>query len=414
MSFIKQSSSQYILYDTGLENIFILEYMSKAPGDWVKAYVLAQMYVQLGQPLSNEALAKALGLSAPQILECWDYWESEGVIRKIFKDQGGEYDYDVEFLALKEQLFGRGPSAKSSQKAAELDDKDLSRLYSGIEEITGRLLEGREPEIVAEWLTVYGMSPDLILAGYRYCVDSGKTNRYSYVGTILKDWKAKGLATAQDVQAYLSDRDRYYDLYRKIFNALGFRRNPGEEEKRRMRSWVEELQYSEDRILEACSKTSGISNPNINYVDSVLRGWYKEEHGNAPSGAKESFFARVMAMYEEDRKNNAQKTAEIRRKIYEELPRVRQINEELNDARYKLSRAIFAGPNGAASVERERAYIDRLTEERKQLLLANGYSADAGETIYTCRKCKDTGELDDGSRCTCFAEKLALVQAEGR
>ncbi|MBR0130519.1 MAG: DnaD domain protein [Firmicutes bacterium] len=411
MSFKKQDPSRHILYETGLENIFILEYMSKAPGDFVKAYVLAQMYAQLGQPLSNEDIARALGISAAQVQECWDYWEKEGLISRSYPDPENRWDYDVEFIVLREQVFGRGTVSASSPRSAKLDSKELSGLYSKIEEITGRLLEGNEPVAIAGWVESYGMEPEMILAGYKYCVDQGKTTRYNYVGSILKDWKAKGLASAQDVEEHLADMDKHYDLYKKVFRALGFKRSPGEEEMRRMRAWTDEMGFPIERILEACAKSSGISNPNINYVDSVLKAWYKEEHGESPSAGKD-LYSRVMALYEEDRKRNNAKTAEIRREIYEKIPRVKDLNQELQDARFKLSRALFMGPNGAVTQEREKKHIDQLIEERTRLLKDAGFAPDAGEQIYSCRLCKDTGELDDGSRCSCFKEKLALLQAE--
>jgi DnaD/phage-associated family protein len=411
MSFRKQDPSRHILYETELENIFILEYMSKAPGDFVKAYVLAQMYAQLGQPLSNDDIAKNLGISAAQVLDCWDYWEKEGLIEKKYHESESRFEYDVEFISLREQVFGRGTVSAPGPKSAGLDNKALQELYSKVEKLTGRLLEGNEPVVIAGWMESYGMEPEMILAGYRYCVDQGKTTRYSYVGSILKDWKAKGLSSAQDVEDHLADMDRHYDLYKRIFKALGFKRNPTEEEMRRMRAWTDDMGFTTEKILEACAKSSGISNPNINYVDSVLKAWYKEEHGESPA-AKQDLYSRVMALYEEDRRRNTEKTNQIRREIYEKLPMVKELNQELQDARFGLSRALFMGANGSAAQEREKKRISAILAERARLLTEAGYAPDAGEQIYTCRLCKDTGELDDGTRCSCFKDKLALLQAE--
>ena len=45
------------------------------------------------------------------------------------------------------------------------------------------------------------------------------------------------------------------------------------------------------------------------------------------------------------------------------------------------------------------------------VIVAVKYNAlpDALDTIYDCAKCKDTGLLDDGSRCSCFKEKAAML-----
>ena len=59
--FIKQDENWY-LKDTGIENIFINEYMTQAPGDYVKIYILALMYAKMGADISNEAIAKSVGV----------------------------------------------------------------------------------------------------------------------------------------------------------------------------------------------------------------------------------------------------------------------------------------------------------------------------------------------------------------
>ena len=47
MNFQKQNITNYNLYDTPVDNMFIGEYMATAPGDYVKVYLLALMYAEL-------------------------------------------------------------------------------------------------------------------------------------------------------------------------------------------------------------------------------------------------------------------------------------------------------------------------------------------------------------------------------
>ena len=165
-------------------------------------------------------------------------------------------------------------------------------------------------------------------------------------------------------------------------------------------------------VREACAKTAAISNPNIKYVDSVLRGWYSEEKKDSTKPADQAdLLARVRALYERDREENRRKTEELRNRVFTEVPRVSEIMAELKDASYKLSRAMFTGGSGKAAAEGQRQRIKALSEEKARLLREAGFSEDATDMIYTCAKCKDTGELEDGTRCSCFAEKLALVQS---
>lgn len=82
MNFKRQQRKDYYLLDTDVENIFINEYMTSAPGDFVKIYLFALMYAGLDETMNNEIIAKQLGLREEDVLKAWTYWEEMGVIRK--------------------------------------------------------------------------------------------------------------------------------------------------------------------------------------------------------------------------------------------------------------------------------------------------------------------------------------------
>ena len=407
MSFIKQSAENFLIFDTRVENFFISEYMAKAPGEYVKAYLLGLMYAEQGLPLEDADIARELGMSAPEVSACWDYWASEGLAEKHPRSPGSK-DCDIEFISARERFYGRPARSRSR---IDLQDEELRKLYEAISAKTARLLDAKAMEEISSWLSVYKMSPELVLCGYDYCIEKNRSTEYKYVGRVLKDWKAKGLDTPAAVKDALEAQDRDYALFRRIFRALGFTgRNPGEEEKRIMSSWQSELGFGEERILEACAKTAGISNPNIKYVDKVLRNWYTEEH-SAGERSETEIMAAVNVLYEEDRRRNEAEVQARRKEIYAKLPRLEEINSEMKDTGFRISKAAFMGENGKATIARERSRMKRLSEERAELLKKNGYAPDALDMRYTCAKCRDTGELEDGSRCSCYGEKLALVRS---
>ncbi len=407
-NYTKRSISQYILYDTAVENIFISEYMVKAPEKCVKAYLMGLMYAGMGRAADDAAMAKSLGITVQELSDCWRYWEDEGLLTRRMGSEGTE----LEFISLREQAFGI-PAAKEEEPSSPvLGSEEAAKLYASVEAVTGNLLSPQEIEEIGAWVSSYGMSSSFIMAGYNYCKSKGKSLNHRYVGKILKDWKAMGLNDEESVKEHLYEADRHYDLYRKVFRAMGFRYDPTMEQKRLMDSWTDELGFSVDKILEACSKTVSISNPNIKYVDAVLRGW-REEEKKQESGEKSGeadLFARVSELYEKDRAENRRKTEELRARVFSEIPRVREIIDEQKDASYKLSRAMFAGGSGRASAEAQKKRIKELAEEKARLLKAAGFGENATDMIYTCPKCRDTGELEDGSRCSCFNEKLTLLR----
>ena len=414
MEYNRQNVSNYYLYDTQVENLFLAEYMASAPGEYVKAYLLASMYAQLNMPADDRMIARAVGMAPEKMPECWSYWEGRGVVRRVYADPEDRDSYSVEFVNLKEEVFGsREPSGKKAA-AARMDDKELARLYRDVEAAAGRMLEATEPEEIASWLSEYAMTPEFILCGYRFCAARRRSTRCRYVGTVLKDWKSKGLSNPAQVEEYLQGMDRHYDLQRRIFKELGFTRPATEEEKRIMNKWFDEYGFDLDKIREACGKTAGIANPNINYVDAVLTAWFKES-GKAPEDDAQLLTAKIEKLYEQDRLRNAEKTKQIRSEIFTKLPRIRSILEEIRTCSFDASKYLLMGESGKASAARERAKIEALRKERDDLLTRAGYPVNALETIYTCSKCRDTGQLEDGSRCSCYRDKMRLLtNREGR
>ena len=412
MSVKKQSVQNYYLYDTEVENLFISEYMPSAPENAVKLYLLALMYAQQGLPFDDAQAAKKLGISLAAVADAWDYWREKGLVRLSVKDPKRPAERDAELLNIREMMYGRRaePAVQAGDSAPfALDDEAFSRLLSGIESVTGRLLEAREPEEVASWITEYGMDPDVILLGYKYSNQKGKSSRCRYVGAILKDWRAKGLVTVDQVEDSLAASDRHYEFYRAVMKELGFHRSASEPEKRIMDTWFDKMGCSMDEVKDACRTTTGIGNPNINYVNSVLVSRYNEKNSGEKKPSEENLFARVDALYEQIRKENAEKTERIRSEVFTKIPRIKSIMDEIRACGVAASRAMLRGGSGSAEVARQKEKAESLGREKARLLASFGYASDALDAIYSCPKCRDTGVLDDGTRCSCFKEKAEML-----
>ena len=411
MRFKKQRTDNYLLGDTPLENIFISEYAKNAPGDYVKVYLLALMYSNIERDADDAQLAAALSMDKAKVGEAWDYWQEQGLIERRQKS-GGNGETEIEFVSIKEKIFGKpGAVPARSEGAKKLGDKELAGLFRDIEQSTGRLLESGEPETVAGWIGDFGIKPEAVLAAYSYCVKNSRSTRYRYVEKVLMAWRDKGLDTKEKIQEYLEDTDRRYDFHKKVFKALGFRRNPTDAERDMMDSWTDDLGCSLADVLEACKKTTGINNPNLNYINSILvNGRAKEASENAETNA--ALLKAVEERYERIRNDNARKASVIREKIYTDVPRLREISEESMSLGIRISRSILKGASGKAELTEAREKQNRLNEEKKKLLADNGYKEDALDTVYTCKRCHDTGTLEDGTRCSCFYDRLREVKNE--
>ena len=105
MNFVKEKIRDFYLRDSQIENIFINEYLPAAPGDYVKVFIYGAMYAEFGLDMTNELMAKQLGISVRKVMDAWNYWEQMGAIRKLYFDENGRVDFSVEFINLKEQMY---------------------------------------------------------------------------------------------------------------------------------------------------------------------------------------------------------------------------------------------------------------------------------------------------------------------
>lgn len=431
MGFQRQTAKNHYLHDTRVENMFINEYMVSAPGEYVKVFLYGLMYADLSMPLENDMIARELSMEEEEVLLAWNYWEKQGVIRKYYPDPNNKFRYEVEFIDLKEQLYGSKTAPKVPGKKdvpahlkKQLDDNSMRDMFSEIERITGRFLSGNEPANIQNWLIDHGITPEVVIYAYSYCQKQrgGKT-QFQYVNTVIRDWVDKGLKTISDIENYLTESDNRHNQYKRVMKALGFTRNSTEEERRIMDVWFEDYAFGLETVLEACKKTSGISSPNINYVNSILTSWFKgEDRRKTPAGktadsgtqggASDSGdrIRRVMKSYEEDRTRNEQLWRQRTEEIYQRIPEIRQIDDEMHQLSMDLPRLILSGRFDAKKRSEElQKRMKALTEEKAYLLTEGNYPVDYMEHPYTCEECKDTGTLDNGERCKCFSEKLSQM-----
>ena len=402
--FNKSKPDNFYLYGTEVDNLFISEFMADAPGEYVKAYLLGLMYASTGMQAGTDAVLRQLGMSRGEYEDCLSYWEERNVIRRVENKNDAEGRFEVEFVNLRELAFG---SAGPKREESVLDDKQLAKLYRDVQAATGRLINQDEMKLIAGLVSDYEINPELIAYCYGYCAANRKSSSGRYVAKVLKDWKSKGIETAVQAASYLDQSDARFADYKAIFAELGFYRNPTAEERRTMNAWFAKG-FSLNEMLEACKKTVGISSPNIKYVDAVLNK--TREEAKTENGG-ESTAVKVNRLYENIRNENAQKTEANRREVLSHHPEIAKLENDIKNEMLSMTGAMVRRDQKAFTESKLR--IEGLEAEKTKALTGFGYSADILDEIYSCSICKDTGVTEDGNTCSCYAEKLQMLQSLG-
>ncbi len=406
MSFYRDKTKDYFLLDTKVENMFINEYMVSAPGEYVKVYLFALMYAELEVDFSNEDIAKQLSMDIEDVLKAWTYWEKMGIIKKVRKSADNPLDYDVVFVLLKDMLYGSHEETRmvSSDHGinAQMANQEYRAMFDRIEKSFGRVISGTEMSEVLSWINDFEIEPEFVAFAVEYCARK-KKKTVKYVEAVIRNWISEGHRTVEDIQQHIGHMEERSADYRRIFRALGWSRNWTEAEKRIMDEWFDKMGFSIDAILEACSKTAGISSPNINYVNKVLTSWYEE--GGKKTASGEVSGADINRYYELLRAKEEREVAQRREEVYSRLPQIREMDEEESRLGASLSRILVSDRiDKKEAIEQIREQIDEMSAQRAFLMTDNGFELDYMDVRYECPDCKDTGKLETGERCPCHRE----------
>ncbi|SHJ57611.1 DnaD and phage-associated domain-containing protein [Geosporobacter subterraneus DSM 17957] len=293
MHFFKQAND-IDLGDTPVENIFLNDFMPMANGTHVKVYLLGYKYANdkdSSLTVSHATIAKHLGLPLSDVMDAWDFWEKKGVIRKHPIGEGDPFQYMVEFINLKQLYIDNNYKAVKVGESAEetasgtysCSPEDLieankvpeiKEMFYQVNQLVRRSLVPNEMMEILEWIYNYNMDPDLVIRAFMYCIHQKNIKNVKYVGAVIRNWYDNGITSVQKLDEHLSKTDVRYSQYHQIFKALGFHfREPSAAERKVMDQWLEEWQFTMEVILKACENSKKTSNPNINYIHSILSAW---------------------------------------------------------------------------------------------------------------------------------------------
>lgn len=109
----------------------------------------------------------------------------------------------------------------------------------------------------------------------------------------------------------------------------------------------------------------------------------------------------IMQVYYTHQIENRAEENRRKEEIYEKLPRIKEIDQQIASSSIDAVRARLRGTVDTTSSVKETNRS--LIEEKRGLLKENGYSPDYLMPIYTCPLCHDTGRVGN-DYCSCFKQ----------
>lgn len=107
--------------------------------------------------------------------------------------------------------------------------------------------------------------------------------------------------------------------------------------------------------------------------------------------------------YNDKRLNNTIRQNQRLQDIYAKIPEIKECDLKISSLGVNAARAALDGDSSLK--DRLKEDIAVISQQKKALLLANGYSSDYLDPIYDCGFCQDTGFIN-GAPCECLQREI--------
>ena len=238
MGFCKFSPSFQSRNQTVVDNVFITDFLPKAPDLCVKAYLLGLH--KCGQADDNnnslEYFSKTLNVCEEDIESLFKYWEDMGLVQVLSTNP-----IEVRYLPINSSL--------GNVKKFQIDK------YTDFN-IQAQELLGKRMIMPNEYVEFYNLienkhiEQSALLRIIKYCVDNKGFNiSPNYCIAVARDWQNDGIVNLEQVEAKIEELGIVDDKMTLILSALGTKRKIQLEDKELLNKWLNVFGFELNVIL---------------------------------------------------------------------------------------------------------------------------------------------------------------------
>ncbi|MDO4739586.1 MAG: DnaD domain protein [Eubacteriales bacterium] len=257
----------FMLFDiTPVENIFLMEHMPHAPGDFVRVYLYGLMLCRYpSEDASAESVARALGIKPEDVADAFRYWERAGLVVRL-SDNPPRYQY---ISAQRAMLSEDDPQNSAYQYR---DFFQQLQYHLGAD----RLVAPQEQSKAVDWIETLRLPEEVVLLLVEKQVErakkAGKSLRYIFrdMDAIALRWASEDIRDLERAQEWLERDGAAAQAAKVVLKQMGLRRVPTLDEIRMAEKWVGELGLSKEDIVSACKELTKTANPSFAYLNTVL------------------------------------------------------------------------------------------------------------------------------------------------
>ena len=267
---IFEASKSMLYSDTLIPDIFVTEYMPSMECECVKVYMYCLFLSKFNKQATTEELSKKLELDMDQVKRALSGLEAMGVITRS--------DSGYVMVDLKEKEIRKVYRIKSTSTPEEaiLSSERNKKRNNIVSAINNAFFQGvMSPSWYTDidaWFDKYKFEEDVMYALFQHCYDHRGLAK-QYIVKVADNWYSKNIRTGIDLETYYMEYQKLRDIRSNITRKLKLSRNLTEYEEEYVEKWVMDFKFSFDIIELALKKTTAKTNPNFNYIHSILNDW---------------------------------------------------------------------------------------------------------------------------------------------
>ncbi len=259
---------------TPVQNLFIMEYMPKAPEGFAKVYLYGLMLSSC-RGFETVDLPGGLGISEEEALEAFLYWQEMGLVRIIESDP-----LNVEYRMAPAAPV-RGSSRRYGHLIAALNSVCRPRVFSP-QELTK----------IYDWIEIFGMDEATAVMLVRRCMDmKGPKVSIQYMDKAARGWADEGILTPDLAEQRILMETELNSGAKAIYHRWRKSGRPTEDELELYRKWTEDWGMTHQEILAACPAMTAADKPTFAYLNGILEtmrsGGGVKEYLSAQNAAEE-------------------------------------------------------------------------------------------------------------------------------
>jgi len=260
MAFCSFDPSAALFDATPVENMFISEYMLRAPGEFVKVYLYGLMLCyHHAERMSLASMARDLDATEEEVETAFAYWEREGLVRRT-----GDNPVSYTFYNLKQITLAR--AEKPGEQLYNRHFMDEVRRT-----LDAQTVSDSDYQTILDWVQIYELPEEVVIMLLRNEREKSRTGRVSFkiADGVAREWAQSGVRTLEDAEQMLILSGARERELKRLLARLGMRHAPSEDEKALYKKWIDEWGFTPEAVQEACRETTK-GTPTMAYLDGIL------------------------------------------------------------------------------------------------------------------------------------------------